>query len=443
MNPPLRIAMFVGSFPVVSETFIVRQISGLLDLGHDVDIYADTRDETGSPIQSEVTKYRLLERTTFLKMPRETAPWEMPVWPVTGRTWPPGAADSIPNSIRVLRALSRLFQCLTTAPRLTFQVLNPGEYRYQAASLSALYRLAALSGIRKRYDVLHAHFGPVGNSFRFARDLWHAPLVVSFHGYDFCTAPRLEGADMYRRLFATAAAITVNSEYTRKRVAQLGCPPARLHKIPVGLDPAMFAFHERHRKPEEPVRILVVGRLVEIKGHEYCIRAVAKLRDRHPDVRLEIVGDGPLRRPLEELAAQLKLQRIVTFHGACDCITVNRLMTESHLFVLASVSIEGDQEGQGLVLQEAQACGLPVIATDSGGLPEGILPGQSGFLVPARDVDALAERLAYFIEHPEILPIMGRKGRELIEECYDIGKLNRRLVELYAKTIADYRNQNE
>ncbi|HKS36977.1 MAG TPA: glycosyltransferase [Verrucomicrobiae bacterium] len=443
MNPPLRIAMFVGSFPVVSETFIVRQIAGLLDLGHDVDIYADTRGEADSPIQPEVTKYRLLERTTFMKMPPETAPWEMPVWPVTGRTWPPGATGSIHNSIRVLRALSRLFQCLTTAPRLTFQALNPGEYRYQAASLSALYRLAALSRIRKRYDVLHAHFGPVGNSFRFARDLWRAPLIVSFHGYDFCTAPRQEGSDMYHGLFATADTITVNSEYTRKRVSQLGCPSTRLHKIPVGLDPAVFTFHERHRKPEEPVRILVVGRLVAIKGHEYCIRAVAKLRDRHPGVRLEIVGDGPLRKTLEELAAKLDLQQIVTFSGACDGVTLNRLMAESHLFVLPSVSIEGDQEGQGLVLQEAQACGLPVIATDSGGLPEGILPGQTGFLVPERDADALAERLAYFIEHPEILPIMGRKGRDWVEECYDIGKLNRQLVELYARTIADYRTRNE
>lgn len=443
MNPPLRIAMFVGSFPVVSETFIVRQITGLLDLGHDVDIYADTRAEAVSPVLSEVTKYRLLERTTFMDMPPEAAPWEMPVWPITGRTWPPGSATSIHNSIRLAKALPHFFRCLLAAPRLAFKVSKPSEYRYQAASLSALHRLARLSRVTRQYHVLHAHFGPVGNSFRFARDLWHAPLVVSFHGYDFCTVPRKEGADMYRRLFATADAITVNTEFTRKRVAQLGCPPARLHKIPVGLDPAVFTFHERHRKPEEPVRILMVGRLVEIKGHEYCIRAVAKLRERHPVVRLEIVGEGPLRKPLEELAAKLKLQQIVTFHGACDCITVSRLMTESHLFVLASVCIEGDQEGQGLVLQEAQGCGLPVIATKSGGLPEGILPGQSGFLVPERDVDALAARLAYLIEHPEILPLMGRKGRELVEKCYDIGKLNRQLVELYAKTIANYRSQNK
>ena len=439
MNPPLRIAMFVGSFPVVSETFIVRQITGLLDLGHDVDIYADTRDETGSPIQSEVRQYRLLERTTFMDMPPETAPWEMPVWPITRRTWPPGATDSIHNSIRVLRALSRLFQCVTTAPRLTFQVLKPGEYRYQAASLSALYRLAALSCIRKRYDVLHAHFGPTGNSFRFTRTLWQAPLVVSFHGYDFSTLPRKEGPDMYRKLFETVDAVTANSDYTRKQVEKLGCPAAKLHKLPVGLHLSEFPFRERTLRPGEPFRILSVGRLVEIKGHDYAIRAVARLRERHRHLRYTIVGEGPLRKKLETLVKDLNAEEFVTLHGAADSAEVRRLMDESHLFVLASVSVEGDQEGQGLVLQEAQASGLPVIATNHGALPEGLLVGQSGFLVPERNVDALVGRLSEFIAHPEAWPQMGRAGRKFVGERYDISKLNQPLSQIYAGVIRSFR----
>src|SRR5438552_11458030 len=91
MSRPLRIAMLVGSFPVVSETFILRQLTGLLDLGHSVDIYADTRAEAGAPVHPEVDRYRLLERTTFMDMPPETAPWEMPDWPLTERTWLPGS----------------------------------------------------------------------------------------------------------------------------------------------------------------------------------------------------------------------------------------------------------------------------------------------------------------------------------------------------------------
>jgi len=78
-----------------------------------------------------------------------------------------------------------------------------------------------LRAVARRYDVLHAHFGPVANSFRFARSLWRAPMVATFHGYDFCVVPREEGPDVYRHLFGTADAITVNSEYTRARVIEL------------------------------------------------------------------------------------------------------------------------------------------------------------------------------------------------------------------------------
>src|SRR5438552_7129257 len=291
MSRPLRIAMFVGSFPVVSETFIIRQITGLIELGHEVDVYADTRAEAGAPIHPEIANYRLLDRTTFMVLPPETAPFEMPVWPITGRTWPPGSGTSIHNATRVARALPRFFRCLWKAPRLACQVLDRREYGYQAASLSALFRLANLCRKSGQYDVLHAHFGTVGNSFRFARELWRAPLIVSFHGYDFSTVPRKEGAKVYQKLFATADAVTVNSDYTRRQVESLGCAAARLHKLPVGLDPDAFPFRERALKPGEPIRILTVARLTEIKGHAFVVRAVAKLRGLGGGVRYEIAGD--------------------------------------------------------------------------------------------------------------------------------------------------------
>jgi colanic acid/amylovoran biosynthesis glycosyltransferase len=102
------------------------------------------------------------------------------------------------------------------------------------------------------------------------------------------------------------------------------------------------------------------------------------------------------------------------------------------------VSIEGDAEGQGLFLQEAQACGLPVVATQHGALPEGLVPGTSGFLAPERDAEALAERLEFLVTHPEVWPEMGRAGRSFVEGRYDIGKLNAQLVELYRSVQAGF-----
>lgn len=438
MDRPLRIAMFVGMFPVVSETFILRQITGLLDLGHEVDVFADARVEPDSPQHPEVAKYQLLARTTFMDVPPETAPYEMPVWPITGRTWPPGSPTSVHNSIRVARALPRFFRCVLKSPRLTFQVLSRRKYGYQAASLSALYRLARLVSSPHCYDILHAHYGPVGKSFRFARTLCRAPLMVTFHGHDFCTVPRREGRNVYAQLFDTVDAVTAHSEYANGRLEELGCPRAILRRLHVGLDPDEFPFQPRILKPGEPVRILTVSRLVEIKGLEYSIRAVAAVIRQHKSVRYDVVGDGPERAKLTALISELQLERVVNLHGAQPAEVVHKLMAQTHLFVLPSINLHGDEEGTPVTLMEAQACGIPVVATRTGGIPEVVRDGESGFLVADRDAGALAERLTYLMAHPEQWPEMGRRGRSHVEQHYDIRKLNQQLVELYRRTRAEF-----
>jgi len=438
MNKPLRIAFFVGQFPVVSETFILRQITGLLDLGHVVDIFSDARPEPGSPMHAAVAKYRLLHRTTYMDMPPECVPWELPVLPLAGETWLPGAAEALPNWKRLADALPALGRCLERAPALTEKALSEEHSGHRARSLSALYRLDRLSGLSGGYDVLHAHFGPVGESFRFARELWRAPLVVSFHGFDFSTLPRKQGPLIYEKLFAAADLVTVNSEYTQSRVTQLGCPQSKLRRLPVGLDLDAFPFQRRTRRVGEPVRMLTVARLVEIKGHEFVIRAVARARRRHPELHYDIVGDGPLRKELDALIEELDLGDVVTLHGALDDAFIRDLMARAHLAIQASVNVEGDQEGQGLFLQEAQACGLPVLATLHGALAEGLVPGQSGFLVPERDVAALAGRLEFLLENPELWPEFGECGRQFVARRYDIRVLNEQLVQLYRDAAAGF-----
>lgn len=439
----MRIAMFLSSFPLVSETFILRQITGLLDLGHQVDIYAETRPPGDQPQHPQVATYGLLARTTYLDLPAEAGYWEQPAWPPGGETWIPGAATPLANWRRLVRAAPILARAFPRAPRLVGQALDPAVYGAQARSLSALYRLARLCGHAGRYDVVHAQFGPVGNSFRFARALWRAPLVVSFHGYDFSAWPRQAGRDAYVRLFATADAVTVNSRHTWDRLADLGCPPERLHLLPVGVDLDATPFQERGRAPDGEVRALTVARLVEKKGIAYAIRAVAQARAAYPELVYHIAGDGPLRAELETLARDLGVAEQVIFHGAADSETVRHLLSGAHLFILPSVTAaNGDQEGQGLALLEAQAAGLPVLATDHNGFSESVVPGQSGFLVPERDVAALAERLSYLLGRPEDWPALGRRGRRHVAAHFDIRALNRQLVALYQETAARYRQES-
>jgi colanic acid/amylovoran biosynthesis glycosyltransferase len=226
----MRIALFIGRFPVVSETFILRQVTSLLDLGHEVDVFSDTGNEGGGATSPEIAKYRLLERTTYMNMPPETCPYEMPVWPLTDETWPPGSSTSISNARRALRALPIFLRCLVRAPRLTLQVVSPSAYGYQARSLSSLYRLKGVASDRQPYDVLHAHYGPVGNSYRFARDLCNAPFIVSYYGYDCWAVPRKEGPDVYRKLFEATDRVLVLADEMGRELQTLGCPAARQQK---------------------------------------------------------------------------------------------------------------------------------------------------------------------------------------------------------------------
>ena len=204
----------------------------------------------------------------------------------------------------------------------------------------------------------------------------------------------------------------------------------------MGIDLKKFKFSERMKQPGEPIKILTIGRLIEKKGHVYAIRAIAKVVKKYRNIEYLIAGDGPLRNKLEGLVQELGIEKHVKFSGAIEQNEVLKLYQQAHIFVLPSITTSnGDQEGIPVVLMEAQATGLPVISTYHTGIPEVIVEGKSGFLVPEKDVDALAERLEYPIEHPELWPDMGRYGRKFVEEKYDIKKLNQQLVEIYSNIL--------
>jgi colanic acid/amylovoran biosynthesis glycosyltransferase len=385
----------------------------------------------------------LESRITYLdsEMPEESGYWSMPVWPFSGETWLPGADRPIANSARLLRAVPVLRRCLDAEPQLTLEVLDPDQYGPQAVSLESLYHLSSFLDRPAGYDVLHAHFGPVANDFRFARTAWKTPLVVTFHGYDFSVVPRLHGGDVYGRLFRDADAVMGISEYAIQRLKQLGCPALKLSVLHTGVCLAKFEFHARRLLADETVRILTVGRLVEKKGLEYALRAVATVRCKCPNLRYEIIGEGPLRPALECLIRQLDLGSVVTLRGALNADLVQRSFAESHLYILASVTAtDGDQEGIPVSLMEAQACGLPVLSTRHSGIPELVADGGSGFLVEERNADELASRLLDLVENPGAWPAMGERGRRIVEAQFDINALNRDLVELYDDVVSQFRS---
>jgi colanic acid/amylovoran biosynthesis glycosyltransferase len=181
----------------------------------------------------------------------------------------------------------------------------------------------------------------------------------------------------------------------------LGCPENKIYKLPVGLEISQYNFYERKLTAGEKVKIITVGRLVEKKGIEYGIKAIAKVVEKNPEVVYTIVGDGVLRNSLENLILELGIAENIKLVGWMTQEQVRHLYAVSHIFMLPSVTAANeDREGQALVLQEAQAMGLPVLSTLHNGIPEGLLDGKSGFLVPEKDVEALAEKLNYLIDRP-------------------------------------------
>jgi colanic acid/amylovoran biosynthesis glycosyltransferase len=428
----MRVAVIVNEFPAVSETFLLRHITGLIDAGHDVDIYAAAR-RPGDCVHREVAAYRLMERTRFVDIPRAAGYWEMPVRPLTGRTWDPEGTGSTPNAVRLLHGAPAIGRCLARSPRLAVEVLDSRRYGHQAESLSAIYRLDALSRARGDYDVVHAHYGPIGDAYRFARRLWSAPYVVQFHGYDVCRWPREQGGDAYKRLFATADAVAVNSRYAADRLERLGCPASKLHVLAYGVDTSAWSHAAPARRQDRAPRLLTVARLVEKKGLEYSIRAVARLASTQPGLVYDVIGEGPLREPLQRLIDDLEIGDTVRLHGAREAEYVRRHMEQADIFVLASVVAgDGDEEGTPVSLLEAQAARVPVVATRHAGIPEIVRDGQTALLVGERDADALADALERLADDPALRARLGAAGRAHVELRHDIESSTRQVLDLYA-----------
>jgi len=406
----MKIAFIVGAFPSLSETFILNQITGLLDLGYEVEIFSEFNLKE-KKVHSDVEKYRLKDRVHYMLL--------------------------IPyNKIkRILKAIFLIIKNFHKAPLKILKSLNVFEYGKAALSLRLLYSLIPF--LDKNFDILHCHFGTNGIIGTYLKKIGvHAKLITIFHGYDMSSFVISNGNNVYKRLFLNGDLFLPISNYWKRKLIKLGCNEKKIIVHHMGINLEKFKFFEGKKQSEETIRILTVGRLVEKKGHKYAIQAIAKIIKKYKNIEYIIAGDGPFRSKLEDLTLELEIKSYIKFLGAVEQKEVLKLYQQVHIFILPSITASnGDQEGIPVVLMEAQATGLPIISTYHTGIPEVVVDGKSGFLVPERDVDALTEKLEYLIEHPEIWPDMGQYGRKFVEEHYDINKLNQRLVEIFQNLI--------
>lgn len=411
----MRIGLIVGGFPAITDPWAVQQAAALAERGHQVVVCAVRRFD-------EYAEY-------FPEFSACGFDRSMRTFPDT--TQPRGSS-------RVLRAAAR---ALVRHPRrcgpiILWETFTPRPH----IGLSVLQRLANLVPFlsEARFDVIHAHFAP--NALRILpalqAGLLRAPLLTTFHGYDANSFPGRYGHNVYRNLFDIGDRFTVGTAFMARRVLDLGCSPDKLVQIPMGIELSSFPFATRSRERGEPIQILSVARLVEVKGLEYGIRAFAAIAQNHTNLRYVIAGDGPLRAELEQLAHTLGMAERIHFLGTQSPRQSHALYRSSHLFLHSGiVSKTGAVESQSIVLAEAQASGLPVVASRIGGIPEVVIEGESAILVPTGDVKALSGQLESLVNRPNRWPTMGRAGRAFVEREFSSATMIRRLLSVYEELL--------
>lgn len=407
----MRIAFIVSKFPALSQTFVLNQITGLIDRGHKVDIYA-VQSDNNPRMHPDVTKYNLLNHTYyFRKLP-------------TGR---------LRRKIGITGLVMRYFY---KNPRSLLKILLLSK-RGTGSILKIL--CAGFPFLDKEpYDIIHCHFGPNGILGVTLKEIgvFEGKVVTVFHGYDISSYLRKHGNAVYNSLFMRGDMFLPISERWKNRLIELGCSEQKIVVHRMGIDTSKFCYLPRKPGKDGKVRLLTIARLIEKKGVQYAVQAVADVLKRYSNIEYNIVGDGPVKNTLEDLIEGLNIGNNVKLFGWRQQEEIIELMKHTDILIAPSVvSEDGDEEGIPVVLMEALAQGMPVLSTQHSGIPEVVEDGKSGFLVPERDVDALAEKLVFFIEHPESWTKMGQAGREYVEKCYNIHTLNDKLVDLYQHLI--------
>lgn len=355
---PLKILFVLDKFPYSPRQYVDNQITGLIDLGHEVYILAkkvSVHDDY--PL---VREYNLLQRTFY---------------------------ESVPSHM-------------------------------------------------KDFDILYCQFGKIGNyclSLVEQKKL-SGKIAVCFRGGD-ASKDMINNPLIYKKLFKKADLLMPVCYNFKKNIMRFGAKP---HKILIhhsAIDCSKFEFTERKMPVKGPVKIITVARLSRMKGIDYAIRAFKKLSILFPDMIYEIIGEGVEHDNLNQLIEDLNLQNRVFIMGYLPHDQVIEKLNQAHIFLLTSNIEAGAQEGIPNAAMEAMASGLPIIATSHSGLRELIRDGVSGFLVPERAVDRIADRLLHLLKHPQLWSKMGIVGRQHVLKEHNKTVVNEKLVKIFRSLL--------
>lgn len=294
------------------------------------------------------------------------------------------------------------------------------DYIFNIFRLKKMLRVISPQIFHAHYATSYGFMGAVANQH---------PYVVTGWGADVFDSPKNPIMKwVLKYVLKKADAITVLSKITQKEISKYTNKSVGL--IPFGVDLAKFNTTKKLR--DQTLKVGTIRTLSSKYGIVYLIDAIASLASKYPNLRLEIVGDGPLRQSLEQKVLDLKISNLVTFHGYVNQNQTFEkyieLLSSFDVFVIPSIL---DSETFGVASVEASACALPVVATRVGGLPEVVMDNITGILVPPKNSKAIADALEYLILHPSESTRMGLEGRKFVEANYNWDENVKSMVELY------------
>ena len=411
----MKIAFFLGEFPVLSETFVIRQITGLVEAGHDVRIIAAKIRDLNLPHEKYLSLH-LAELIYPLRHPTD------------------GRASQIVSLARfVLTSLwsARGWKALRSAARAA-----------TTGCRAAVMDIAAQSkfGSVGKFDAIIAHFGQVGVRAMFLQraGLIDGPIATVFHGFDMSEKELVKrNLPNYERLFADTALMLPISALWRAKLVQWGAAADKVRILRMGVDVERLAMQDPARPLKEPLKVLSVARFTEKKGLQYAVEGV---RQAASTVAYSIIGSGPLEDDLRALAANASPSTI-EFAGKQPHQRVFEALEQADIFLLPSVTAaNGDMEGVPVVLMEAMAKGVLVLATRHSGIPELVEDGVSGMLVEERDDAAIARALDEIASGRVDIRSMRIAARHKVESMFDNAALDRELIDI-ASSLQHHEHQ--
>ncbi|MGS5086078.1 glycosyltransferase family 4 protein [Hydrogenophaga sp. A37] len=399
------IAMVTGRYPGLSLTFIDREVRALREMG--VDLITVTVRSPDPQALSGAFQHEEAGRVFRLL----------------------ASAQRPAYGAKALFMAARHPHRLAATARLAIATCPAGA-RAMALQLAYFAEAVLLAPHLRARSVkhLHNHLGDSsGTVTMLAAELVAIPFSITLHGPEI-----FQSAQRWRldAKIARAQFVACISEFGRKQAMRFS-DEAHWHKLKVvrcGVNPGLYAAEPTARKGHD---LLFVGRLEERKGVNFLLDALALLKARGSDVRLKIVGNGPQKEALQSQTATLSLDAMVNFAGTKDEVGVSEALRHADLLIVPSLS-----EGLPVVIMEALASGVPVVASAVDGIPELVRDGETGRLVPPADPQALANGIEQLLQDPGVRLRMGNAGRQLVAAEYDAHRNALELLRLIAPQIS-------